>query len=401
MMPMPARTPSRARLWQIARSLPLALCAAVAVRQSIRTRRALAEATLPEQYPLPEPSPHVSIVLPVRDEEANIDAVLGSLLAQDYPSFDLLVVDDGSTDATPRLLAAWAARDPRVRVHRIDALPAGWAGKTHALHTGASRTEGEWLLFTDADTRHAPATLRRMVGHAQGRGDDLVSMLAQPILTGAGTRLLTPTGALTLFERATPAEVRDPAHPGAIAVGQYILVRRAAYDAIGGYAAPGLRDTFADDVLLAERVKREGWRVDLVSGRDLVSNEQWPTWGGAWRGWRKSIYGATAGQPGLTTAGGVALVGYGLLPLITAARALVARRWVAGSAAAAILALQIDARAQLDRAFRLPRAWSLAAPAGWVALGLVILDAARLHLAGRAADWKGRAAPPQAAPREA
>jgi chlorobactene glucosyltransferase len=390
---MPTPSPSRAPLWQFARALPLALCAAVALRQSIRTRRALAEATPPEPRPLPEPSPRVSIVLPVRDEEENIDAVLASLLAQDYPDFDLTVIDDGSNDATPRLLAAWAARDPRVRVHRIAALPAGWAGKTHALHTGVGATRGAWLLFTDADTRHAPTTLRRMVAHALAQGDDLLSLLAQPTLSGTGTRLLTPTGALTLFERATPGEVRDARHPRAIAVGQYILIRRAAYDAIGGYAAPGLRDTFADDVLLAERIKRAGWRVDLVSGRDLVSNEQWTTWGGAWRGWRKSIYGATEAQTGTTIVGGVALIGYGLLPPLTAVRALAKGRWQIGLAASVVLALQIDARALLDREFRLPRAWSLAAPVGWVALGLVILDAARLRLLGRAAEWKGRTAP--------
>lgn len=390
---MPLRTPSAAKLWQAARTLPLALCAAVALRQSIRTRRALAEVTPPEAGPLPEPPPRVSIVLPVRNEAENIDGVLASLLAQDYPEFDLTVIDDGSTDATPRLLAAWAARDPRVQVHRNETLPAGWAGKTHALHTGSERSRGAWLLFTDADTRHASDTLRRMVAHAERQGDDLLSMLARPILSGNGTRLLTPTGGITLFERATPGEVRDPAHPGAIAVGQCILVRRTAYDAIGGYAAPGLRDTFADDVLLAERIKRAGWRADLVSGNDLVSNEQWPNWGAAWRGWRKSIYGAMANQPGLLVVGGVALVGYGLLPLVTAVRALAAGRWPTGLLAAIVLALQIDARALLDREFRLPRYWSLAAPAGWVALGLVILDAARLRLVGRAADWKGRSAP--------
>lgn len=277
------------------------------------------------------PAPHVatpvSIILPVRDEADNIDAVLASLLAQEGVDFDLIVADDGSTDATPRRLAAWAARDPRIRVARIDALPPGWAGKAHALHTGVGLARGTWLLFTDADTRHASDALCRMVAHGERRGLDLVSLLARTILTGPGARLLTPTGAVALFERATPGEVRDPAHRGAVAVGQYIVVRRAAYERIGGYAAPGLRDTFADDVLLAERVKQGGGRLDLVDGRDLLRNAQWATWGAACGGWRKSIHGATAARPGLAPVGGMALVGYGLLPLVAAIRALAARRW--------------------------------------------------------------------------
>jgi chlorobactene glucosyltransferase len=365
----------------------------VALRQSIRTRRALAEATPPEPWPLPEPPPHVSIVLPVRNEEENIDGVLTSLLVQDYPDFDLTIIDDGSTDATPRLLAGWVAGDSRVHVHRVEALPAGWAGKAHALHTGVGRTRGEWLLFTDADTRHAPDALRRMVAHAERHSTDLLSLFARMVVKGAGGRLLMPTGAVSLFEHATPSQVRDPANPAALAVGQYILIRRAAYDAIGGYAAPGLRDTFADDVLLAGRVKAEGKRVDIVAGRDLVSNEQWPTWGTAWRGWRKSIHGMIVARPGTAFSGGVMLITYGLLPLASALGALASRRWGAAGTAALIVALQIDARSCFVREFRLPPVWALAAPFGWAAFGLVMLDAARLRLVGRAADWKGRVAP--------
>src|SRR5438067_1714913 len=169
-MARPTRRSIARTAWQ---TLPTALCALIALRQRRRVRRAIAEAAPPEPGPLPAPQPRVAIVLPVRDEAANVDGILASLLAQDYPDFDLTVIDDSSTDATPHLLAAWAARDARVRVHRVDALPPGWAGKPHALHTGATLTAGDWLLFTDADTRHAPETLRLMVGHAARHRLDL------------------------------------------------------------------------------------------------------------------------------------------------------------------------------------------------------------------------------------
>ncbi len=377
----------------IVQTVPLALYGLVAVRLSYRARRAAAETAPPAPGPLPTPPPPVSIVLPVRDEEANIAGILASLLAQDYPAFDITVIDDGSTDATPRLLAAWAARDPRVRVGRVAELPAGWAGKAHALHTGVGLTTGEWLLFTDADTRHAPDTLRRMVAHADRGRLDLLSMFTRLLFTGAGHRLLTPIGALTLIAGATPGEVRDPGIPRAFANGQYILIQRAAYVASGGYAAPGMRETFADDVFLAELVKRAGGRLDVVGGRDLVTNEQWATWDSVWRGWRKSAYGTVVRQPLAALGGGLALIGYGALPLAAALRLAAARHRPGVLLAAAVVALQIDARAVLDREFGLPPAWSLTAPLGWAALGVLVLDALRLYLTGRGADWKGRRAP--------
>ncbi|MGN6562985.1 MAG: glycosyltransferase [Thermomicrobiales bacterium] len=380
-----------ARWGERAWSLGLAGCAAVALRQWWRVRRTYAELGPPEPGPAALGTPQVAIVLPVRNEAAKIDGVVTSLLAQDCPAFDLLVVDDGSTDQTPALLAAWARRDPRMRVRRVEQLPPGWAGKPHALHTGAAETTADWLLFTDADTRHAPSVLRLVLGHALRGGLDLVSAIPHLTLTGAGTRLLTPIGAISLLERATPAEVRDPGHRGAFAVGQYILIRRAAYQRVGGYAAPELRTTFADDVRLAEVVKRAGGRVDVVSGHGLVFNEQWTTWGTVWRGWRKSIYGEVGDRPFAGLAGGLLLLGYGLLPLVALAR--VRRGRVAAALGGLAAVAQVAARWPFDRDGELAVGWSLTAPVGWAALGALVLDATRLALTGRGADWKGRAAP--------
>ncbi len=382
-----------------ARHIPtfaLALALGVALRESYRTRRSIAETTLPQPGTPPTPAPHVSIILPVRDEEDNIDGVLTTLLAQDYPDYDVTVIDDGSTDATPRLLAAWVARDPRLRVQRVEDLPSDWAGKTHALHTGVGLTRGEWLLFTDADTRHAPQTLRLMLGHAVSHHDDLLSMFTDLQFVGLGMRLLTPIGALLLIERATAAQTRDPRHRGAVANGQYLLVRRAAYDASGGYATPALRRTFADDVALAEFMKRSGQRIDIVGGRGLVTNRQWTTWDSAWRGWRKSVHGEFAPRPLLGLAAGLTVIAYGLVPSLTLLRALLSPRRPHGLAtllAAATVAAQVNAHARFDREFRLPFAWALTAPVGWVAFGLLLLDTVRLIITGQGAPWKNRTMP--------
>jgi chlorobactene glucosyltransferase len=383
-------------LWRKVPTLAIGTCALMAVRQMLRVRRAFAENDLPADLPLSDPAPRVAIILPVRDEAANIDAVLASLVAQEGADYEVLVVDDGSTDATPTLLAAWAARERRVRVHRIASLPPGWAGKAHALHTGVGLTDAEWLLFTDADTRHAPATLRRMLGHAVRHGDDLLSMIPELTYSGPGMRLITPLGGIALLERATPAELRDPAHPGAVANGQYILIRRAIYERIGGYASPRLRATFADDVYLAEEVKRRGGKVDLVSGRGLVTNEQWTTWGTVWRGWRKSIYGDVVGRPLYGLAGGLAVLGFGLFPPLVLLRALARRDPLRAALAALTLAAQFATRRPFDRDAGLSWGWTISTPLGWSMLGALLFDATRYALSSAGADWKGRAAPGRA-----
>ena len=397
------RTTARRRKNSLLRYLSLGalvLSALVALWQSLRVHRSARETHPPDEAPLPMPAPHVSIILPVRNEEATLDACLASLLAQEYPDFDITIIDDGSTDATPRLLAAWSTRDQRIQVHRIDRLPEGWAGKAHALHTGVTRTSGEWLLFTDADTRHAPQTLRLMTGHALRKQDDLLSMRTTLMtLIGPATSLLMPLSEVLLAHRVTPAEVRDPAFPHAFAFGQYILLRREAYLATGGYAAAGMRGTPIDDLALADLLKRHGRRVEIVGGRGLVANRQWTTWRSALQGWRKSCYGelARSNYPLAGLPAAPALIVYGLGPLCTLVYALRAGRVRRFSTLLAGIALvaQIDAKRCIDREFDLAIAWSLAAPAGWVVFGILVADVAYRILSGRGAEWKGRQLPKQ------
>src|SRR6266516_1711118 len=245
----------------------LALSAMVALWQSYRAHRTVRETHPPGDAPLPSLAPHVSIIVPARNEEATIGACLASLVAQDYPDFDITVIDDSSTDTTPHLLAGWARQDHRVQVHRVDQLPDGWAGKAHALHTGVMLTRGEWLLFTDADTCHTVQALRLMVGHALSQQDDLLSTRTTLMtLSGPAMPLLMPVSEILLAHKVTPAEVRDPASPRAFAFGQYILLRREDSLATGGYATASMHMTSIDDVALAVRFKQHGKRVELVNG---------------------------------------------------------------------------------------------------------------------------------------
>ncbi len=373
----------------------LYIMALIALYQSYRSHRAVRELHPPDDLPLPETAPRVSIILPVRNEEANIDACLKSLLAQDYPNFSITVIDDGSTDATPCLLDQWRGRDPRIMVHRIDDLPPDWAGKPHALHTGATLTDGEWMLFTDADTRHAPQTLRLMVGHALGRNIDLLTMYTNLMdMSGTAMPLLMPLSEVILAHRVTPGEISDPAHPRAFAFGQYILLRRKAYVETGGYAASYMRTTFIDDLALAEQFKWAGKRVELVNGRGLIANRQWTTWKSARQGWGKSCYSEIIRSrvPFGGLHAGLALIIYGLGPLCTLAYALLTRKMprLAALLAGITLLAQIDAKRCFDREHGLLVTWSLAAPLSWAVFGVMVLDVARLILTGHGAQWKGR-----------
>jgi len=345
--------------------------------------------------------PHVSIILPVRNEEANIGACLSTLLVQDYPDFDITVIDDGSTDATARLLAGWSARNSRIRVYRIDKLPEGWAGKTHALHMGVMLSDGEWLLFTDADTRHAPQTLRLMMRHALRYHDDLLSMRTTLMtLIGPAVSLLMPLSEVIVALRVTPDEMRHSPISRAFAFGQYILMRRDAYLLTEGYAAASLRSSAIEDVALADHFKLHGRSVEVVEGRGLVMNQQWTTWESAMQGWRKSCYGGLVRFriPFVAIlAAGLALIAYGLGPLITFVSALCSGKIYRVSTALAGITLlaQIDARRSFDREYDLALPWSFATPLGWVLFGVLTLDVARRMLTGRGTDWKGRQLPKQ------
>jgi chlorobactene glucosyltransferase len=372
----------------------------VALWQSHRTRRSESEARRPEVVPLPDTPPRVSIIVPMRNEAAHIDACLASLCAQDYPNFEILVIDDASSDETPQRLAEWTRRDPRVRAHRIDQLPACWAGKAHAMHNGVLLTRGEWILFTDADTRHSPEALPVMMGHALRNHIDFLSLLPNVMtLDGPAMPLLWPVTAILLAHRMTPAEIRDPASPRAFGFGQYILLRRASYVASGGYDAPGMRTTAVDDLALAEHIKQAGGQVEVVDGRGLLKNLQWTTWRSARQGWVKSCYSEIIRDNLLlvTLPGALAFFAYGLIPLGWLLYALARGKVRRLSTLLALITvlMQIETKRRVDRDYGLPVFWSLTAPLSWAVCGVMFLDVTRLLLLRRQATWKGRLIPAQ------
>jgi glycosyltransferase involved in cell wall biosynthesis len=230
----------------------------------------------------------VSIIIPARNEEANIGGCLESLTSQTGVAFEIIVVDDGSIDRTRKIAQSIAG----VRV--ISAAPPfhGWTGKNNALvagvkAAGAKPAHADWLLFTDADTIHLPGSLARALGEARNERVDLLSYSPEQIVVTFAERAVMPIIFAELAAQYPPRKVREQNSGIAAANGQYILVRREAYEAVGGHAA--VATEILEDVALARRFRNAGKRVYFRYGGDAVRTRMYRTWESLREGWTKNL----------------------------------------------------------------------------------------------------------------
>ncbi|MHB1863440.1 MAG: glycosyltransferase family 2 protein [Gemmatimonadaceae bacterium] len=266
-------------------ALPWALAPLVVLARARRSRALSDWADV-----VPPPAPRVSVVIPARNEARNIERCARSVLASAYPELEVIVVDDHSTDGTGGIARAMAERDPRLRVITPDALPADWFGKQWACAAGAAVATGEVLLFTDADTEHAPDLIPRAVNAMRDRGADLLSVAGAQEMGTFWERVIQPQLFVMLLARYGSTErVSASTRPSeVIANGQCIFVRRDAYDAMGGHGA--VRHKVAEDLALAQRFVARGRRIALVTGLDQLSTRMYTSLGEIVRGWEKNVY---------------------------------------------------------------------------------------------------------------
>jgi glycosyltransferase involved in cell wall biosynthesis len=254
------------------------------------------EVLTPESARYQEPDPPlVTAILPAKDEEANLPDCLLSVCRQTYPNLEIVVVDDRSTDRTGEIAREMAAGDPRIRVLTIDHLPPSWTGKTHALDQAVSLARGEWLLFLDADTLHAPESLSIMMEYARTQQAALVSLLPELRCETFWENVVQPLGAITLIQSFPLHAVHNDRSRIAFANGQYILVRRTSYQSAGGHRA--VRDRFVEDIALAARVKALGMRIRVGLVQGLVSCRMYASVGQLVRGWSRIFYDALQRSP--------------------------------------------------------------------------------------------------------
>ncbi|MEO7359979.1 MAG: glycosyltransferase, partial [Gemmatimonadaceae bacterium] len=255
----------------------------------LRQRRSVSLDDYDSSPTVPHPE-RVSIVLPARNEATHIAACLQSLRATTWPNVEIVVVNDHSDDSTGILARRAAAGDPRVTVIDAPDLPAGWFGKQWACHSGVQRATGSLLLFTDADTRHAPDLVARLVHARASRSAALMSVAGTQEMFSFWERTIQPAVFTILLARFGGTREIENARRSAdvIANGQCFMMTRAAYNTVGGHAA--VKDTVAEDLMMAQRTHEAGLRVSLVLGTRQLSTRMYDGFRSIVRGWMKNIY---------------------------------------------------------------------------------------------------------------
>lgn len=256
--------------------------AAAIIGNSLKTRL-----LRPYEGPIPDLWPPVEVVIPALNEEARVASTVEKVLAQDYPALHVTVVNDRSTDRTGAILDE-LAKTKSLRVIHGEPRPPGWVGKTWAIDQGTKGATAEWLLFVDADMGFHPRALASAMHQAESVGADLVSIIARPEIQTFWQGAIAVTIGEVLFTMYPPHKVNDPESKTALAAGGFVLVRRSAYERVGGHEA--VRAEIVEDIALGRAIKASGGRLSVHLAPDLAWTHMYGTFRDLWIGLRKNAY---------------------------------------------------------------------------------------------------------------
>jgi hypothetical protein len=329
----------------------------------------------------------VSVLIPARNEEQNIRATLSAVLASHDCDFEVLVLDDHSTDRTAPIVKELAARDPRMRLESAPPLPAGWCGKQHACHVLAQLARKPLLVFTDADVRLAPDALARMASFMERTDAALASGVPHQELGTFSERLLIPLIHFILLGFLPMHGMRRTRWPSMSAgCGQLFIARRDAYEQCGGHAM--LRGSLHDGVKLPRAFRQAGFATDLFDATDLAACRMYHTNADTWRGLGKNAAEGLAAPSTILPVTALLLGGQVLSFVLLALAPMLSASALTLAAVAAALAYL--PRLIAARRFHQPLGGALLHPLGVIALLAIQWDALLRHFAGRPSVWKGR-----------
>ena len=348
-------------------------------------------------------APLVSICVPARNEEKNIQACIEAILAQTYPNFELIVLDDRSTDSTPQILLNLSVRDSRMSVIHGSDLPSGWAGKPHALYQASASARGDWLCFIDADTFLAPDAISSCYVKAVETGADLFTIMTKQITGTFWEKVVMPLVLTALSVGFSPRKVNDPTKRAAVANGQFILIRRSIYDAIGGHER--VKDQIVEDKAISEQVKWNGFRLIVADGMQVASTRMYTSLPEMWEGWTKNIYLGLRDHPAMLMLGAFGAFLSLAAALFLPAWPLLGLFWLlhGGGWMAVVVIVEslvlwgelIYARAEVAHKMNIPRWYALTTPLGAAVFAAMMLTSAWKVLSGQGVTWRGRTYTPR------
>ncbi len=336
-----------------------------------------------------QPAPLVSVCVPARNEARDIERCLISLLAQDYPRFEVIAVDDHSTDGTGAILERLSRQDARLTALKGAALPEGWLGKPFALHQAQAKAKGEILLFTDADLFFEPHALTSSVHVLEQRQVDLLTLMPGSRFVSFWERAVQPVvfgmiAALSRFRR-----INRPEFTTAVGFGAFLMFRRDAYAKTGGHES--VRLEVVEDMMLAKRAKKMGFRLLAAEGKTLLSLRMYHSLAEIWAGWRKNLFLALKRSVPRTLYYAAVLVVFLTTPWVLLAANLIAGSgWLGTGTAVCGVAVSLAASFKLCRELKMGLANALLFPLGALVAAAIMLNSMAQALLWRRTQWRGR-----------
>ncbi len=348
--------------------------------------------------PPPANAPLISICIPARNEENNIRKCVDAALGQDYPNFEVIVLDDRSSDSTLTQLKEIASRDSRLFPISGSDLPEGWAGKPHALYQASAAARGEWLCFVDADTFLSPQAISSCYAKALETEADLFTVMTRQILGSFWEKVVMPLVMTALSVGFSPRKVNDPNTRDAVANGQFILIKRKIYDLIGGHER--VKDQIVEDKAISEQVKWNGHRLVIADGMQLVQTRMYTSLESMWEGWTKNIYLGLRDHPAMLLLGAfgallalIAALFLPIWPLLGLYWFISGGGWLAvGVMAKSVIVwgFLIYVRIRVSRGMNISGWYALTTPLGAGVFAAMMLTSAWKVLSGQGVTWRGR-----------
>ena len=351
-----------------------------------------------EPTPPPSNAPLISVCIPARNEERNIRASVDAILKQDYPNFEVIVLDDRSIDATSEILRQLAAQNDKLIIISGSELPAGWAGKPHALFQASASARGDWICFVDADTFLSPETLSSCYTKAIETQADMFTIMTFQILGSFWEKTVMPLVMTALSVGFSPRKVNDPNTKDAIANGQFILIKRSVYDSISGHES--VKDNIVEDKAISEQVKWNGHRLIVADGAKVARTRMYTSLPEMWEGWTKNIYLGLRDQPSLIVLGIFGAFLAVMASLFLPAWPLLGFFWYLNDGAWMAVAILFEAlilwahliyvRARVAVNMEISPGYALTTPLGAAVFGAMMFTSAWKVISRTGVSWKGR-----------